>query len=444
MTSSAVGTAGNLPGLSRRLRSGELDLLRYIIELEQTFEAHEPLVQAFVPEEGRFDRLRRQAEELLKAYPDPGSRPTFFGIPFGVKDVIHVDGLPTHAGSRLPPERLQGPEAASVTRLRRQGALVLGKTVTAEFAFFAPGPTRNPHNLEHTPGGSSSGSGAAVAAGLAPLALGTQTTGSVIRPSAFCGGVGFKPTWDRLSHDGYIHLSPSLDHVGAIANDVKSVEMAASALLEDPRGRLAISDGVRPVLGIPDGPYLTHASPQGSAHFEEICGRLVRAGYTLRHVHAMDDYDEVIRRHHLIIDGEAAHVHALWFDDFGDLYRPKTADLVKRGRQVPPEALARALESRQVLRDALMALMDEHGLDGWVTPSAPGPAPLGLETTGNPIMNLPWTHSGLPALNIPSGVTPDGLPLGTQIVGRWGQDETLLAFAGMLEGDIGLARMDAR
>jgi len=439
MSSFASDAAGDLAGLSRSLRSGELDLIRHIGDLEDNFEAREPQVRAFVPEEGRFSRLRREAGELLNAYPEPAARPPFFGISFGVKDVIHVDGLPTHAGSRVPEARLRGPEAACVSRLKAQGALVLGKTVTAEFAFFAPGPTRNPHNLEHTPGGSSSGSAAAVAAGLAPLCFGTQTTGSVIRPAAFCGVVGFKPTRDRVSGDGYIHLAPSLDHVGLFTTDVKSAEMAASVLLEDWRGP-AVSPSSRPVLGIPAGPYLAYGSQLSLAHFERACERLTRAGYALKHVNAMADYEEIMHRHHLIIDGEAAQVHRVWFDEFGDLYQPKTADLVHRGRSVSPEALIRALEGRRALRDTLMSLMDEHGLDGWITPAAPGPAPLGLESTGNPVMNLPWTHSGLPALNIPSGTTADGLPLGSQIVGRWDKDETLLAFGKVIERDLNPGR----
>ena len=153
-------------------------------------EAREPSIQALLPEAGRFDRLRREARALADRYRDPSARPPLFGWLFGVKDIFHVDGWPTRAGSRLPESVLVGPEAESVARLKAAGALILGKTVTTEFAYFTPGPTRNPHNLEHTPGGSSSGSAAAVAAGYCPFALGTQTIGSIIRPAAFCGTIG--------------------------------------------------------------------------------------------------------------------------------------------------------------------------------------------------------------------------------------------------------------
>jgi Asp-tRNA(Asn)/Glu-tRNA(Gln) amidotransferase A subunit family amidase len=173
------------------------ELMESIDRCEVTFAASEPRVQAFLPEPDRFGRLRREAEALLARYPDVRAHPPLFGTLVGVKDIFHVDGFDTRAGSRLPPEVLRGPQAESVRRLKNAGALILGKTVTTEFAYFVPGPTRNPHNLDHTPGGSSSGSAAAVAADFCRLALGTQTIGSIIRPETFAGWRG-KP-WARLS-----------------------------------------------------------------------------------------------------------------------------------------------------------------------------------------------------------------------------------------------------
>src|SRR5262249_2580762 len=173
-----------LPELAVSLRSGQLPITNYLELLERRFSEVEPSVLAFLPEPDRFARLRAQAADLLSPCTAPEGRPPLFGIPVGLKDIMRVDGFPTHAGSALPPEALAGPEAASVTQLRQAGALILGKTVTTEFAYFEPGATRNPHNPEHTPGGSSSGSAAAVAAGLWPLPPGTQTAGAVIRPAA--------------------------------------------------------------------------------------------------------------------------------------------------------------------------------------------------------------------------------------------------------------------
>jgi len=160
-------------------------------QLEERFAQREPSVRAFLLEPGRFKRLRREADEAFAKHPNPHTRGPLFGVPLGVKDVFHVDGLPTRAGSRLPPEELTGQQAGAVARLRAEGALIAGKTVTTEFSYYTAGPTRNPHHTLHTPGGSSSGSAAAVAAGLCPVALGTQTIGSIIRPAAYCGVVGF-------------------------------------------------------------------------------------------------------------------------------------------------------------------------------------------------------------------------------------------------------------
>ena len=173
--------------LIESLRADELALPDYLEQVQAWFDEREPSVLAFVAEHNRFERLQKEAEELLSRFPDPENRPPLFGMLVGVKDNFHVDGFITQAGTRLPIAEIQGSEAKSITDLKNAGALILGKTVTTEFAFFEPGPTRNPYHPEHTPGGSSSGSAAAVGAGLCPLALGTQTIGSVIRPAAYCG-----------------------------------------------------------------------------------------------------------------------------------------------------------------------------------------------------------------------------------------------------------------
>jgi Asp-tRNA(Asn)/Glu-tRNA(Gln) amidotransferase A subunit family amidase len=188
--------------------------------LEDRFNQIEPHIMAFIPEVGRFKRLHQDLAYLVKKYPDPQSRPDLFGIPVAIKDLYHVSGFLTRAGSRLPPEILTAEEGEVIKKLKLSGALILGKTVSTEFAYFAPGPTRNPHNINHTPGGSSSGSAAAVAAGLTPLAFGTQTIGSIIRPAAYCGVVGFKPSQGRIPTDGIVPLSPSVDHVGFFTSDV--------------------------------------------------------------------------------------------------------------------------------------------------------------------------------------------------------------------------------
>lgn len=406
------------------LRSGDRNLPAYLDRLEARFNEAEPLILAFVPEEDRFARLRAEAHRLIEQYPDEASRPPLFGLPIGVKDIFHVDGFTTRAGSRLPADLLQGPEAECVTILRQAGALVVGKTITTEFAYFAPGPTRNPRQVEHTPGGSSSGSAAAVAAGLCAFALGTQTIGSINRPAAFCGVVGFKPSHDRISTRGVLPLSQTHDHVGFFTTDVDGAEVLAARVGKD--WRAIAPDGERPRLGIPTGPYLSQASPEGLAHFQEDCRRLADAGFSISPVDAMPDFAEIRRQHHLLVAAEAARSHAAWFDRYEALYHPKTADLIRAGRIYRDEEVAGARAYRYGVRESLTRLMDAHHIDLWISPSATGPAPRGLDSTGDPVMNLPWTHAGLPALTIPSGTSDAGLPMALQLAGRWNDDERLL------------------
>ena len=423
--------SNSLPVLAHALRTDGLPITGYLSQLESRFAEREPAILAFLPEEKRFERLRREGEALLARYPQPESRPPLFGIPVGVKDIFHAAGFTTRAGSRLPPELLQGAEAESVAALKKAGALILGKTVTTEFAYFGPGPTRNPRNPAHTPGGSSSGSAAAVAAGLCPLALGTQTIGSIVRPASFCGVVGFKPSYERISRVGVIPLSPSLDHIGLFTTDVAGAALAAQVVIGD--WRLEIGDLAKPVLGIPVGPYLARVSAEMQEHFRAVCRRLADGGYPTKSVSAMPDFEAIYERHYVVVDAEAARVHKDWFPRYRNLYHPKTVEKLEHGHSITDPQLQFALQGREQLRNELTALMDEHGLDLWISPSAVGPAPQGLDSTGDPVMNLPWTQAGLPAVNLPSGSTAGGLPLGLQLTARWYADEPLLLWATMLE-----------
>jgi Asp-tRNA(Asn)/Glu-tRNA(Gln) amidotransferase A subunit family amidase len=419
-----------LSTLTSGLRSGEISLLTYLDQLQERFNIYEPRVQAFVPEESRFNRLSKEAGELLARYPLPQERPLFFGLPIGVKDIFHVDGFTTRAGTLLDSSLIQGQESVAVTKMKEVGALILGKTVTTEFAYFAPGPTRNPHNLEHTPGGSSSGSAAAVAAGLCPLAFGTQTIGSINRPAAFCGVIGYKPSYDRISREGVIPVSPSADHVGFFVQQAAEAPIVAQILC---RGWRLVKTGDKPVLGIPKGPYLTRASQEALDHFEATYRLLEEAGFSIKHVPVMPDFDRIYERHNQIVAAEAAQTHEKWYPSNSTLYHPKTAELIERGKQIDRPALHAALRGQKILRDELDKAMTKHNIDLWLSPSAVGPAPKGLASTGDPVMNLPWTHAGVPTITLPSGTSSNGLPLGLQVVGRWYQDEELLAWAPQLE-----------
>jgi Asp-tRNA(Asn)/Glu-tRNA(Gln) amidotransferase A subunit family amidase len=425
--------------LAAQLRSGELSLLDYLDRLEMVHSGKEPELRTLVPEEGRFERLRRDAQELLDRYPDPPSRPPLFGLPVGVKDIFRVEGLPTGGGSRLPPTELQGDEAALVTSLKRSGVLILGKTVSTEFAYFAPGPTRNPHDPERTPGGSSSGSAAAVAAGLCPLALGTQTIGSISRPASFCGVVGYKPTYERMSRHGVIPLAPSLDHVGLFTEEVAGIALAVAILCDDWQ---EVGSLEPPVLGIPAGPFLELAADDGRRHFDGVCARLEGAGYRLATVEVMADTAEIRVRHNLILAAEAASVHDDWYGRYGHLYHPKTVELIERGKTVGETELAEALEGRQRLREELTEAMSAEGIDLWISPAARGQAPRGLDSTGDPAMNLPWTHAGLPTLALPAGRGGEGMPQGLQVAAGWKEDEALIAWGRALAET--LANRDGR
>jgi Asp-tRNA(Asn)/Glu-tRNA(Gln) amidotransferase A subunit family amidase len=413
------------------LRSGQLMLPDFLAQIEARFVQHEPTILAFIPEEDRFTRLYDEAETLVLSYPDLMKRPLLFGALVGVKDIFHVEGFTTRAGSRLPSDLIQGPEAKSVTRVKEAGALIFGKTVTTEFAYFSPGPTRNPHNPEHTPGGSSSGSAAAVAAGFCHLALGTQTIGSIIRPASFCGVVGLKPNYDRISREGVNPLSPSLDHVGFFVPDVESAIDSARVLYRD--WDEPTQPFKKPRLGIPDGPYLQSASPEGLAHFEHMCKLLENADYELQHIQVMSDFAEIKTRHDVIMSAEAAQVHADWFREYENLYSAKLAELIRRGQQITNDQLQNALSARDNFRADMRRAFLDHDIDLWICPSAVGPAPKGLESTGDPVMNLPWTQAGLPAISLPAGKNQDSLPLGLQVVGNWYKDESLLFWAKDLE-----------
>lgn len=429
---SANKIMSNLLSQTYAFHLGELPINNYISNLQFLFEEREPSVLSFIPEENRFERLGKDAEELVSRFPDSINRPPLFGMLVGVKDIFHVDGFKTQAGSQLPSAELQGKEAESVTRLKNAGALILGKTVTTEFAYFTPGPTRNPHNPAHTPGGSSSGSAAAVGAGLCPLALGTQTIGSLIRPAAFCGVVGFKPTYERVSREGVIPLSPSLDHIGFFTPDVETAKKVAGVMIRHFAWRLETAMR-KPILGIPEGAYLNCASDYALACFNTICESLADAGYDLRRVRIMDDYQEICNRHDVIMSSNAATVHKEWFNKHENLYSSKFSDLIHRGQRITNSQLQIALQARDNFRNQITQTMTAHNINLWICPPTVGPAPKGLDSTGDPVMNLPWTQIGFPAINLPAEKNEDGLPMGLQVVGRWNMDEELLAWAEDLE-----------
>jgi len=414
------------------LRSGRMDPKEYVERMCARVADSDSRLEAMLPEPGRHERLGREIAGLLKKFPDPSNRPPLFGLLVAVKDIFHVSGFVTRAGTRVPPEFFAGPEANIVRLLRDAGALILGKSVTTEFAYFEPGPTRNPRNPAHTPGGSSSGSAAAVAAGYCALALGTQTIGSVTRPAAFCGIVGFKPTLNRLPTKGLVYFSRTIDHVGLFTQDIAGMALAASVLCRD--WRLDFARGEVPVLGVPIGPYLEQAEPEALDAFEKQVQMLEEIGSKVKRVPILADIEDLNHLHRQMVFAEFARAHAEIYAQHTALYRPRTAEIIEIGQKVSEEALAAARANCAKLRAELEAQMVEAGIDLWVCPAACGAAPAGIHATGDPNMSLPWTHAGMPVVNLPAGYSRNKLPLSLQFIAPFGEDEALLSWAQVLEG----------
>jgi len=424
----------SLAAIAKALRDGHMDLIGYVEEMCACVAQIDHSVEAMLPESDRLERLRNEAAGLQESFPDPADRPPLYGVLVAAKDIFHVAGFVTRAGSEVPADLFAGSEAAVVHLLREAGALILGKSVTTEFAYFEPGPTRNPHNPAHTPGGSSSGSAAAVAAGYCALALGTQTIGSVTRPAAFCGIVGFKPTLDRLPTAGLVYFSPTVDQVGLFTQDAAGMALAAATLCRDWRADFA--HGVLPALGLPVGPYLDQAEPEALAAFEKQVRMLEETGCQVKRIPVLADIEDLNHLHRQMVFAEFAREHAEMYAQHAALYRPRTAEIIEIGKKVGEEELADARVNGSRLRKQLEAQMVEARIDLWVCPAACGPAPAGIHATGDPNMSLPWTHSGMPVVNLPAGCAKNGLPLSLQFIAPFGADEALLSWAQVLQSSL--------
>ncbi|MDR2735198.1 MAG: amidase [Spirochaetota bacterium] len=411
-----------------QLKNGKMDLLFSINHICDVIDRSEPTINALVPETGRRERLLRQARELEKRFPEQDRRPPLYGICVGVKDMFRADGYKTTCGSNLPPMLFDGPEASSVTKLKDAGALVLGKTLTTEFAYFYSGPTRNPVHIEHTPGGSSSGSAAAVAAGYCSLAIGTQTIGSISRPAAYCGIIGVKPSYDRIARDGVIPFSPSADHVGFFTQDMDGARIVAGVLCDNWNDALARKGvGRRPRIALAAGKYIEQAGGETLQCFRDDVKALRELEYEIVDLVCLEDIPEINALHHDLIAVEMAETHCNWFDTYRHLYREATINLIEEGRAIPAARVALAKERQLELRERMRRAMESAGCDIFISPTTPSEAPKGLESTGSPVMNLPWTFAGMPTITVPSGNRSEqGLPFGLQFSGIFNDDERLI------------------
>lgn len=408
------------------MKKGGQQAQQYLELICQRLDTEDAVIQAFLAGNGRSERLKNEWQELQQQTDREQESAPLFGIPIGVKDIFRADGFETRAGSLLPPELFSGKEATAVTRLKKAGALVLGKTVTTEFAYFCPGPTRNPRNTAHTPGGSSSGSAAAVAAGFVPLALGTQTIGSVIRPASYCGIYGLKPSYGRISAQGVIPFSPSADYVGFFTATAESIAIAARVLYETWDENLYKKE---PMLkfGVASGKYLQQAEPRILEVFKRAVEKIRTAGYEVAEADPFTDISEINDCHRKLVAAELAEVHQHWYADYHSLYRTHTAELIQKGMAVSAAELKGCRESCISLCRSVHDLMDRTGITVWLSPSTSDLAPSGIESTGSPVMNLPWTHARMPVINIPLKVPGTDLPAGLSISSAYGTDEMLIA-----------------
>jgi Asp-tRNA(Asn)/Glu-tRNA(Gln) amidotransferase A subunit family amidase len=364
--------------------------------------------------------------------------PALTGLPMGFKDVIQTAGLRTTASSKALTDFVPEQDAAVVASLRAAGALVLGKLETCEFANADPSVTLNPWNPACTPGGSSSGSAVAVALGLVPASLGTQTGGSTLRPAAYNGVVGFKPTYGRISNDGVIPLAWSLDHIGFFGRSVADVEIVFESLVPGKAGEQGPA-GRKPRLAIVRSPLFDSATPESAASLARVAGQLAEAGAEVRETRDPGLLEPLRGISPTVIAAEAATYHREQYARVGHLYGPKISATVERGLRIPAHEYVAAQRQRAVLVQALEEWAAGTEADALLMLTVPGPAPADLAATGDPAYLSPWTTAGFPAISIPTAISADGLPLAAQLVGRRGCDWRLLETARWAESVIGFA-----
>jgi Asp-tRNA(Asn)/Glu-tRNA(Gln) amidotransferase A subunit family amidase len=353
-------------------------------------------------------------------------RPTGDGplseIPFGAKDIIETQGMATEYGSPLYRGRLGTADAAIIREMRSRGAILLGKTVTTAFAYRTAGPTRNPRNLEHTPGGSSSGSAAAVAAGMVPFTIGEQTRGSMIRPASYCGVTGFKPTYDLLPTEGMLPLSKSLDTLGLFTHTPADMLALWKALGHPAGGEEQFA------FGAPEP--IPECEPEMANAFRQALSLLRRSGITIKTVDISAFLKKLDEANDVEMFYEGARFHEARLKEFGDRLDQPLANLIRDGLKISSE---RYDEARRYLADSRVRMAEIFKATPVIlTPAATGPAPMGLSNTGNPRMNAPWTALGTPAVSIPMPIA-SGLPLGLQLTADLGQDARVLQAALLLQ-----------
>lgn len=413
---------------ARRIRGGALSPVDLVEDCLARIRAIDDQVKAWVTiDEAAVRAQAREREQEAKSGRRLGP---LHGVPVGVKDIIDVAGLPTTAGARPWAHRKPDTDATVVARLRMAGAIVLGKTATTEFAYRDSAPTRNPWNLGHTPGGSSSGSGASIGARMVPLALGTQTVGSVLRPAAYCGAVGLKATHGLVPADGVTPLAWSLDHVGLFARSVADAALALGVMV----GKSFESVPARaPRLGlVPE--LLARCQAEMAAHIQQVADRLGQAGASVVEIKLPLSFEDLHDAGLAILVVEAAAYHEASYKAHAAEYGKEMRALIEQGLAQPAAKYVRANRARLGFRSDMLTVLAEVGT--LLVPTTPAPAPAGLGWTGDASMCAPWSYAGVPAITLPSGLSTAGLPLAVQVVTGAGQEGALLDVAQWCEDAI--------
>jgi len=407
--------------IARRIAAGEITAEGVARACLERIAAREPAIHAFANVDPAL--ALRQAREL-----DRGpSRGPLHGVAIGIKDVIDTIGLPTEMGSPIYRGYRPACDAACVALLREAGAVILGKTVTAEFAGMAPGPTVNPHNFAHTPGGSSSGSGAAVADLMIPAALGTQTGGSVLRPAAYCGVIGYKPTFGAFNRAGLKFAAESLDTIGLMARTIDDLELITSVLLGRKAGAAA-AIGAAPKIGLCRTSLWDTAQPETQHAVEDAAARLAAGGAELRDVALPQDFSGLrTAARETINNYERSKSMAAEWASHRDQISAKLQLCIELGMDMPYADYLAAIALGESCRARLADVFE--GLDVLLAPCVKGEAPAGLDSTGDPTFQAIWTILYVPTMSLPTHKGPNGLPVGIQLIGRRHDDQRLFACA---------------
>ncbi|MBI1735545.1 MAG: amidase [Candidatus Rokubacteria bacterium] len=414
-----------------RIREGRLSPVTLLDALLTRIRALEPRLEAWVHVD---EAGARAAAAALEAEARGGTiRGPLHGVPVGVKDIFHVAGMPTRAGSRPFAHSVPAVDATSVARLRAAGAVVVGKTHTTEFAFRDPAPTRNPWNREHTPGGSSSGSAAAVAARMIPLALGSQTVGSVLRPAAYCGVVGLKPTHGLVPVDGVIPLAWSLDHVGVFARSVADAALALAVMAARP---VAVEPVRAPRLALAPE-LIARAEADVAAQVSAAVTAFARSGATVTEVKLPPSFAGLHEAGLRVLEAEAGAYHEASLREHRADYGASIRALADTGLGHSAAVYIRANRARLAFRDDVLPLL--AGYDALISPTAPATAPAGLRWTGDASLCAPWSGSGMPSISLPTGLDRGGLPHAVQLVAAAGAESRLVSVAAWCEALLAFA-----